>query len=236
MTANHKRCYVLGAGFPKPFGLPLASELTQLVFDHTFPPDDVFQSDLRKYWLGFLHHLYPGLDLREDWPDFEELMTLLEEWIGYQASYEGRERNDEVLSPPHFRNMLRAHLVQVICEHAQKVSDDQLAQIGAFAQHAVGQDHALVSFNWDPLIEMACQGEKISALYQPGMPPGLLIVKPHGSVTIARSTRPDYEAHVKAINGYGTRIEYEADDGLTVRAENPADCLSSTFALFGGHS
>ena len=73
-----RRCFVLGAGFSKACDLPLASELTRLIFEDAFPEGDDFLSPIRDTYLNWLKRLYPALGLEHDWPDFEDLITVLD--------------------------------------------------------------------------------------------------------------------------------------------------------------
>ena len=101
-----KKCYILGAGFSKFCDLPLASELTAQVFDHLH--GDVVNKlnpQLIEDRRNFIHALYPCFDLKNKWPDFEDLMTLLNEWDDYSRAC-GCDDN----FVPHFKNGLAKHL------------------------------------------------------------------------------------------------------------------------------
>lgn len=75
-----QRCYVLGAGSAEACCLPLASELTRSVFEHVRQSQEDLRPDMPEVWLRLMRNLYPGCDFVQVWPDFEDFITVLDEW------------------------------------------------------------------------------------------------------------------------------------------------------------
>src|SRR5262245_51462606 len=100
-----RRCFVLGAGFSKAGGLPLARELTPVIW-RARARDDAADTSPRPRLVapgGFgyervkadhdaIKMLFPSCDCDPDrddsWPDFEQLITALDEMSRYQTSFE----------------------------------------------------------------------------------------------------------------------------------------------------
>src|SRR3989304_5517158 len=82
-----KRCYILGAGFSKACGLPLARELMELVWRRRQKQSQEFDPiGLLDQQRDFLRHFFPSCDLEKKWPHFEELLTLLDEWDDFAGA------------------------------------------------------------------------------------------------------------------------------------------------------
>ena len=226
------RCFVLGAGFSKPCGCPLASELTKLVFRHAFPPNDSFRPDVRAHWLRFLHHLYPEYDLEGNWPDFEDLITVLDEWSLYQQEYEGRTRAGEPLSPSHFKRVLLQHMARLLCDAATSAPTQAFEQVKDFVSSLRGGTDTLICFNWDPLIEMACHELGLDLRYDDDRRDVIHMAKPHGSVTLAEMTSAEFAQRSQAINVCGVHIDWTHGETIVVRAEDPADAAARIVAPF----
>ena len=109
------QCFVLGAGFSKECGLPLARELTPLVFEQAYGSAEGAGAEVGKSYLEFMRHLYPALDFSSEWPDFEELITVLAESSEWQNRYEGRDCSGDVPTAGHLKRTMLKELEILIC-------------------------------------------------------------------------------------------------------------------------
>lgn len=226
------RCYVLGAGFSKTCGLPLASELTRLVFEHVQQGQQDFRSDMPEAWLRLLKNLYPGWDCQERWPDFEDLITVLDEWERSREAYDGPRQDADPYSPAHLKGVLLRHLRILLCELTASRPADQWDLVKGFVAAAARCGEAVVSFNWDVLLEIACRELGIGISYGGRVTDGLQAAKPHGSLNLAQMNSEAWERARGAFNVRDVFIDYEAGDFVAVRAEDPADALNRTVSPF----
>lgn len=226
------RCFILGAGFSKACGLPLASELAHLVFEHAFPVNDDFRPDIRENWFRFIRHLYPATDLSETWPDFEDLITILDEWAIFQAEYEGRDRAGEPLSPPHFKKVLLRHLALLLCETTAAASRTGIEQVKSFVRTLDLANDRIISFNWDALVEIACRELNIGVSYTQRPDAGLWLAKPHGSITLAEMSRREFDEAKGAINVRNVHVDWEHGDNVIIRADDPTDAANRIVSPF----
>lgn len=220
-----KRCYVLGAGFSKNCGLPLASELTEQVFKHVYPAS-FFQSKIRDAYLGYLWHLYPGCDLEKDWPDFEDLITVLDEWERYRVACEGTANASDPPNPQHFKIRLLHGLCKLLCKKTSACSHDQMELVERFIRQVMKDGSTIISFNWDLLLEIACKKQGISVSYDGKISEGIQIAKPHGSLNLAEISRNHYNKARDSINFYGVDIDWEENEKIVIRACDPGDALN----------
>ena len=218
-----KKCYILGAGFSKACDLPLASELTALVFDHLH--NDAVRElnpQLIEDRRIFIRSLYPCFDLKTKWPDFEDLITLLNEWDDYRRVCEG---GDTFVS--HLKNGLVKHLGIFLCERTKATQlAGKLEIVKRFLKKVRDEKCNIVSFNWDLLLEISARELDIKINYQKRADDGEIPVsKPHGSLNLA-DVQKGY-LNKGAINIRSLDTEWEYDDGnkVIVRAQNPVDAL-----------
>lgn len=213
-----KRCYILGAGFSKEFGLPLARELTQSVFNHAYPSDFWSPKDRQKYF-NFLRRLYPQCDFNEKWPDFEDMMTILEEWDNYRIDCNGKDP-----LPAHLKNVLLKHLGLLLCEMTnQSHLKCNFKHVGEFLRKAKEERSSIITFNWDFLIEIAAQNLGFRVNYSDITSSEIRIAKPHGSINLAEINKEEYKQKKNCINVCNLDIEWEQGDKVVVRACNPLD-------------
>ena len=184
-----KKCYILGAGFSKACDLPLASELTAFVFDHLH--NDAVRNlnpQLIEDRRVFIRCLYPCFDLETKWPDFEDLITLLNEWDDYRCVCEG----DDTFVP-YLKNGLIEHLSVFLCERTKAAqSDGKLEIVKRFLKKVRDEKCNIVSFNWDLLLEISARELDIKINYQKQAGNGEIPVsKPHGSLNLADVQKED---------------------------------------------
>ena len=179
-----RKCYILGAGFSKPFGLPLARELTKQIFEHTYPAD-FWQPSVRSDYLDFMRKLYPTKDCSNDWPDFEDLLTTLDEWEQYRSVIDSGNAPQQHRSASHLKSRLLVHLGQLLCDLTDRVTSGHWNILDEFVASVVSANDYIVSFNWDLLLEMACERLQLEVSYGGTTAGGLQIAKPHGSINIA---------------------------------------------------
>lgn len=223
-------CYVLGAGFSRPLGLPLASELTAQVFAHATDGMNDFRPDVANGWLGLLKQLYPSCDFRRNWPDFEDLTTVLDELEQYRVDYEGTPTPQGPLQAAHLKKVLLRHLALLLCERLAACSEDGIEAVGRFVQAAHSRGEAIICFNWDLVLEVACKQVGIEVSYGGISNAGLQIAKPHGSLNLAQDSRQHLEevreTPGKLSNVRDVVVDYEQAENVVVRAEDPEDAAN----------
>ncbi len=216
-----KRCYILGAGFSKACGLPLASKLTSQVFAHAYPPN-FWHAKNREAYRKYLLTLYPNCDLENDQIDFEDLITVLEEWDEYRIAYGGRDS-----SVAHLKDVLLKHLGLLLCEKAaQAYSSCALEPVREFLLKVREERSSLISFNWDLLIEIAAHDLGLLVTYSDTAAGEIRLAKPHGSLNLAEVKKERYEQMERSINVHGLDIEWEQGDTVVVRARDPRDAAN----------
>jgi len=226
------RCFVLGAGFSKACGLPLASKLTRLVFEHVRQDQQDFRPDMPEAWLQLLKNLYPGCDFEERWPDFEDLITVLDEWERYRLAYQGPANGPDPQSPAHLKGVLLRHLRWLLCELTSRCPREGRELLQHFVRTVAERGDTVVSFNWDVLREIVCRELGISVSYGGHVADGLHVAKPHGSLNLAQMKDEAWEKARGVFNVRDVFIDYEAGGFVAVRAEDPADALNRTVSPF----
>lgn|GEM_PF-5099463 len=226
-TGEASRCFVLGAGFSKACGLPLASELTGLLFRDAYPEGDDFPAHTRDTYLRFLRCLYPSLDFDRDWPDFEDLITLLDEWERYRRSYEGTEARSVAGTATHLKSVLLKHLGTCLCELTASASQTSKDLVADFLRKAQDTDATIVSFNWDLVLECAAKDADIDIAYGETEAPGVLLVKPHGSLNLAELDGGEYaRLAATSINIRNLSVVWHNEGRLVVCADDPSDAAN----------
>jgi len=237
------RCFILGAGFSRCCGLPLACELTPVVWramarrDPTdrspnaplSGPGDFAHPALETDFKA-IRLLFPGYvcdpDRGDTWPDFEELITALDEASGYQQSFEritGTEVHNWAAHPKHW---LMHHLQERLSELTDAAAEGGLKPIMQFIQALDLLTDSVISFNWDVLVEIAAEQLGVPVHYRDDQGAGLRLAKPHGSLNLVDSPRDKYEeTRERAVNVFGLDEELEYDDGgrkhVVLRAQDP---------------
>jgi len=231
-----KRCYILGAGFSKACGLPLASELTSQVFEHAYPPD-FWHAENRETYRKYLATLYPNCDLDNDWPDFEDLTTVLDEYEDYRQSYEGSSTSGVVPDPAHLKSTLLRHLGLLLCDRTTSAcSSNSIEIVKRFVRKVNEEESTIISFNWDLLIEVAAKDLNLAVTYGGKTCGDIRIAKPHGSLNLAEESRQHFEkAAQNSINVHNVYIDWQENDTVIIRASDPCDAASRTLYPFGTH-
>lgn len=187
--AQAKRVFILGAGFSKPAGLPLATELT----------DDVL-NELRKL-VGDEYELFKfARHIRElhQWMNQTRGMSPLniEEFYNYATTYIERLRLDQHLQPvgrdagetadrqardiEAWLSYLDEYLLDVLIEYERKADLDPIRR---FADVLRPSD-AIVTFNYDRLVERAlgAQGIEWTLGFNDASSKRIAVLKLHGSM------------------------------------------------------
>ncbi len=222
-----RRCFVLGAGFSKASGLPLASELTGLLFRDAYPEGDDFLAHMRETYLGFLQRLYPSLDFESDWPDFEDIITLLDEWERYRSSYEGTETATVAGTVTHLKSVLLKHLGTCLCELTLSASQASKDLVAGFLQEVQKTNANIVSFNWDLVLECAAKDAGMRIKYDDTEAPGVLLAKPHGSLNLAELDEGEYDRlAATSINIRNLSVAWRNEGSVVVCADDPSDAAN----------
>jgi len=217
------RCYILGAGFSKVCGFPLARELTRPVFQSAYPLGDEQREPARKAYLDFLQSIYPDCEFETDWPDFEDVITLLDEWERYRFDYEGPNPTSNGYNPKHLKTVLLKSMGLYLCKILRECPDNQMRLIKDFVRFVVASNEILVSFNWDLLIEVASHDLGIPINYGKDDEGSLSLIKPHGSLNLAEMSRDRYDKANKSFNVLSIEIIHENNGIVVVRSKDPTD-------------
>lgn len=154
MTETHPgfRIFILGAGFSRPAGLPLGSELFAQVhrqIEHQYGRDTKFQRDVENY-LEYRRSC-DGIELQETTIDLEDLISFLdiEHFLRLRGSDTWSEEGNES------QLMIRKAIGKVL--HARTPSADSLPDVYySFAEHLSLND-IVITFNYDILLERALE-------------------------------------------------------------------------------
>jgi hypothetical protein len=202
------------------------------VFEHVEHSQEDFQPDMPQSWLQLMKNLYPGRDFDGNWPDFEDLVTVLDEWERSCQDYEGPRQGRDPYSPAHLKDVLLRHLRHLLCEQTTVALPEAMGLVKRFAAGCAANGDVVVSFNWDFLLEVACRQEGIGVSYGGNAADGLQVAKPHGSLNLAQMKQEKWGEVRGASNVRDVFIDHEAEGMVVVRAENPADALSRTVNPF----
>jgi hypothetical protein len=168
--------FILGAGFSAAQGFPLVRGLKQLVItfikNELHPNYEACLTPGRDFKVGEfddgLNHVDPTGTL-----GFEEVLIELRKALEHASSLDPCHRTDSALKAGCARLLWRKH------ESLHKLS----SCYGAFAQRYFKEtrENAVVSFNWDVLLERSLAEASVPWLYRVygGVVP---VLKPHGSI------------------------------------------------------
>jgi hypothetical protein len=240
---SKRRCFILGAGFSKCCGLPLAGELTPLVWrararndatDESPHPELVgpgdFDLEQVKAERGWIKVLFPSFECDperdETWPDFEQLITALDESARYQEAFEQITSRRVNPLPLQAKKHLLRHLAEQVGHLTEVAPPSGLKTVETFLRCLDLQADSIVSFNWDVLLEVVAADLKIAIRYRDDPVDGLRLAKPHGSLNLVDSPTSEYEKAKGAINVHSLDTEFEYQDGgarIVLRVQNPKD-------------
>jgi len=163
--------------------MPLASELSQLVFTRIYA-ENADRTDTIALYKDLLRGFWPGATTQSEWPDFEEVITILDEWGQYRSAYEWTHEREADLPGPWQKTCLLCSLAQLLCDQADAIPQDQCTLIECFVRHLVKGGHDVITFNWDLLLERAAQEIGVDVSYGGWQKSGIQVAKPHGSLNL----------------------------------------------------
>jgi hypothetical protein len=180
-SAARPKLFVLGAGVSKEFGLPLATDLLDVVVNYFKHSGNAAEL---KPLLEFVDAFYHDDARRQGkMPQAEEVLTFLDataEYAQFRAKGPGYKwRPDHVA---HVRNRFARMLGEYLWASQDALNADALSSLRKFVALA-GVGHVYVTFNYDLLLEKALSFEGIPYHYN-GTPRdgSVLVLKPHGSI------------------------------------------------------
>lgn len=241
------RCFILGAGFSRSCGFPLASELTWLVFHALYRKDptdsrsplamdgDVVYPTMQSR-LQAIKLLFPRCACQDGkadtWPDFEELITALDEAAKFEYDVQTAENATAKAWQMETRASLVRGLETLLGDRMRGIQNKRLDPIGYFLGVLDAQKDSIVSFNWDVLLELAAKNRSIEL----DGTSGPRLAKPHGSVDVVELSADEYQAAQGALNvrnlAVVTRYERCSERYVVLKTSDPRDVGNRTVAPF----
>lgn len=239
---SKRRCFILGAGFSRCCGLPLASELTPIVWraharsgvmDKSARPAPARPGDFNyegvQADLKAIRLLFPDCkcspDHDETWPDFEQLITSLDESVRFQRSFERVTGMETQNWAANTKRRLVHQMLERLSELTDAANRSGLELVKQFLQRLDIEQDTIVSFNWDVVLEIVAEELSMPVRYREDLGTGLRLAKPHGSINLVDSLKQAYEdARRTAINVFGLDEELEYGNGerhVILRAKDP---------------
>jgi len=234
-TETSRKCYVLGAGFSHACGLPLARDLTRTVYKHTFDdPNIAALNNAAERRIRHMRFFFERCDCENIWPDFEQLLSFVDEYLDYAADF---AQAGGVIPPLAPTTDLKASLIRglmiMLAERSKNTAPATLQAVERFATRACDGRAGIISFNWDCLIEMACQRGARQVTYTSDVPNQLRLLKPHGSVNLVEPFAQKYDTeYAPAVNVRNIRELERAGDRVVLQAEDPFDAANRTLYPF----
>ena len=167
-----RRLYLIGAGASCPYGLPTLKKLTRDLYNF-------IEGGNRKIFLEAIYESF-GIDLEqsEGSPDFEELLNRLDpialRYVSSETSndFEIIRKKAAEIALNGLRDFFLYH-----CDIMKKIEGPYDHLICSLAS-----DEAIVSFNWDILIELAFKRNSRDFSYWDENEKSTVLLKPHGSI------------------------------------------------------
>jgi hypothetical protein len=259
MSGDTRVCYILGAGFSKPLGLPLACELTEQVVRYRWRdvtkgtgPDTPlllhagpgvqgsFGVEQAQRELNLVGRLMPehrcSFDDPSTWPDFETLLTMLDDAAKFERDVVNEHVKGPQLEMDHLRRRMMSDLRAMLGEKISAITSERRELLIRFVQKLRPGLDSIVSFNWDTLIEIgaAAIGMEVST---GGTGAALSLIKPHGSLDLVEITEDRWEELRSSVNvielDVANRHEINGRRHLLLRCQNPASVGDRIDGVFG---
>jgi hypothetical protein len=211
-SMGRRRCvYVIGAGFSAGLGYPLTSDLLLRLWSRL---EESFRHQLQRV-IEF-HH--PGFDPTRfvSFPNVEELLSEMlvnEELFDASRQYEGNFTQTEL------RDLQRDLLLR-IADWFHELSADvspstpKANWLKRFRNRIERENAAIISFNWDLILDELLFGTELSALSYGFSAPtssGAVLLKPHGSLNWFEEKEGQHikgEKRIKVFDAKGSDSVY----------------------------
>ncbi len=171
---------VLGAGFSKEFGYPLANELLREICNHA-PQNSQMVTDLNRFCSAFYNHFN---QLEQNYPNIEDFLGMLDVAGQYADIRFSKNRGYywRTGKVAEIERGIKRLIGEYFWSFQEKSRSADLSQIDAMVEH-FGHNTIYVSFNYDLLLETALSRSGVRYTYGISNDPGAVsILKPHGSI------------------------------------------------------
>jgi hypothetical protein len=138
-------------------------------------------------------------------PDFELLLTLLDEWAQHERIVFPRSTNVQS-SASGFRDTLIEHLAGYFCEQLNGWTQQSQAYAVRFVDAAFKADDRIVTFNWDLVLESAAMKSGFGVCYTESNMKCLGVAKPHGSLNLFERYNVNSTNHAQSAHGICTEV------------------------------
>jgi len=217
------RLIILGAGFSKPAGLPLASELMPLILEeakHRGESFEIVMNDLQQFCR--YSQLRLGKEVQPEDVDIEQFMSFLD--IEHYLGLKGKDTWSEDGNKSQL--ILRFCLAKVINDFQQQMTSSDWELYIEFVKRLSPEDR-IITFNYDTLLESACEKAGVPYRLCPyryktvnrngngtlvSDPGEIIICKVHGSIDWFSRERYDREWTRKHRNPYAVAFPHPVFD------------------------
>lgn len=188
---SSKRVFILGAGFSKQVGMPLATELTPLLcrkfeeYNHDEALEWITWLDERISWMKRKNeNVMPALNIEElfDLAYFDALIWKMRQHMCTVSRNSGDTPYSTAKGIEAWLSYMEDDLRDVIWER-QKQAQEETGKIDRFSKH-LKYDDVIITFNYDTLIENSLSTQNIDWHYgfKQENDVGTGILKMHGSI------------------------------------------------------
>lgn len=199
--AVDKTLYILGAGFSKTFGLPLANEFLRVLIEEgvseTFA--DKIDTTCRNFYPNYRTAL-------ANYPNVEDFYNYFHSLINYHDLLQS-DANQYMRS---FRREFNLEVCAFLENKVRSISKEDEVYIDEFCKQLKPGD-AIITFNWDNILETYLEKHKkkfVFNLKSDSILDEIVILKLHGSIDwFSGFVLPDIESVYQLI------LEYEDNDG-----------------------
>ena len=180
---QRNRVYVIGAGFSAGLGYPVLGDLLVQFWDR------LGESSFRRSLARAISFHNPGFNPAEfgSFPNVEELLSRLmvnEQLFDSSREYEGNFTKQELHELQHLLLLRISDWFHEI-SHTMHLGERSVPWLGAFRDHVRRENVAIISFNWDLVLDMLLFGDALNeASYGFPLAPfeKPVLIKPHGSL------------------------------------------------------